>query len=135
MTDDRSPDCSGKRLGLPIRGSSVVEVVDEGLPTLKFDDPKRSILEIHGEFWVEAAGTRDRFKPRERAALPVLESLQLVLITEARASRRGVLEIRFSDGRVLTVPDGPFENWHYTNADGYWVHGGVGRVVMPNDAP
>lgn len=118
MNLKQDPTLRGKRLVLPIRGFSISEIVGEARPRLVFNDPRGSVVDVHGAFQVDAAGTRDVFEPLDPAAVPVLESLQLVEISDARASRRGELEIRFADDRILAVPDGPYESWHYSNSDG-----------------
>ncbi|WNG43842.1 hypothetical protein F0U60_06820 [Archangium minus] len=88
------------------------------------------MLDIHGEFHVRASGAESYFSPLEPGVVNVLESFLEVPIVSARADRHGQLRISFEDGRELFVPDGPFENWHYTNDEGLTVHGGVGRCVF-----
>jgi hypothetical protein len=117
-------DMKGKRIALPLQGYSITEIIGEARPTLVFNDPKQSKIDVQGEFEITAAGWNESYEPLDPASIPALESLQLVEVLEARASRRGPLEIRFVDGRALIVPYGPFENWLYSNSDGVSLYGG-----------
>ena len=125
MNTKRRQHLTGKRLTIPVRGYCISELIGEARPRLVFNDPGRSEIDLHGEFRIDAAGVRSTYAPLDATTLPVLESLQLVEVADARASRRGELEIRFVDDRVLVVEDGPYENWHYENAAGLRIHGGL----------
>lgn len=115
---------------LPLDGHALADVQGEGRFILVFDDPAKSRLAIHGPFSIGSGEQRDLYEP----PLPdwvrnVLQSLAGVTIESARFNRASHLRIRFADGRELEVPDGPFENWHYSNNQGVVLHGGVGRVA------
>ena len=113
---------------IPLTGLSVTHIKNDGLSVLFFDDDPSSRLDLHGEFWIRVGDFVERYDPREAFVTNVLESLIGVEVHSARASRNGVLVVRFVDGRELQVPDGPYENWHVYTAKGNW-HGGIGTVA------
>ena len=120
---------SGKYFLLPLKYFEISDVVWDGLVTLLFNDPKNSQLDIHGEFLVGSDEVFERYSPRSEWIENVLESFIGVEIKVAKANSKGYLFITFADKREIIVEDGPFENWHYTNTDKIFVHGGVGRLT------
>lgn len=117
------------RYSLPLRGHALREVVGQGRFDLRFDDAVESCLRLEGAFVLFAGGATDEFVPPvPEWVRDVLLSLVGVRIESARYDRQSNLRIEFADGRELSVRDGPYENWHYSNNAGARIHGGVGRV-------
>lgn len=115
---------------LPLAGHAIRDVGGEGRFELRFDDAVESCLRLNGPFVLSAGGEANEFAP----PLPewvrdVLLSLVGVRIESARYNRESNLRITFADGRELSMCDGPYENWHYSNKTGASLHGGVGRVA------
>jgi hypothetical protein len=114
---------------LPLDRARIVEVRGAGRFELVFDDPACSVLSLHGSFELRSGEQVLAYEPPcPDTVCDVLQTLVGVRIEAARYRRNSTLRIQFEDGRDLTVPDGPFENWHYANQRGARLHGGVGRV-------
>ena len=115
---------------VPLTGSSIAEATGEGRFTLAFDDPLGSRLFIEGAFELKTADRIDRYDPPSPPWVrDVLSSLAGVRVVQATYDNHGNLRIVFADSRELAVPDSPFESWHFSNAAGLRLHGGIGRVV------
>lgn len=115
---------------IPLAGHAVTDVQRESRFELAFNDKSKSRLWLEGPFRLhtgdDAGGL---FEPPCPAWVrDVLLSFVGVKIISARFGRNSRLQLTFQDGRQLTVDDGPYENWHYSNADGLRIHGGVGRT-------
>jgi Family of unknown function (DUF6188) len=117
---------------LPLAGHAISDVEGEFRFELVFDDAPGSHLLLEGPFSIGAAdGHRDLFEPPcPDWVRDVLLSLAGSNIYAARYNRRGSLRISFVDGRDLFVDYGPFENWRYSNANGVYIYGGIGRVSV-----
>lgn len=114
---------------LPLAGHAIRDVEGNGRFHLKFDDGAESYLFLEGPFYISAGGDAEEFvPPHAEWVRDVLLSLAGVRIESARYDRNSNLRIKFADEREIFVPDGPFENWHYSNNAGTRMHGGVGRV-------
>jgi len=115
---------------IPLAGHALADVEGSARPELVFDDEARSRLWLEGPFSLHTAAERgDLFQPPcPDWVRDVLLSLLRVKVIDARYNRNGTLRVTFEDGRCLTVDDGPYENWHYSNANGDRIHGGVGRI-------
>jgi len=120
---------SGKYFLLPLKGFTIIEVIWDGLITLCFDDPKGSKLDIHGEFILSPNDQVERYSPKDEWVRDILESVIDVEINVVKANKYGNLTIIFEDARELFMEDGPYENWHYSNNDKAYLHGGIGRTV------
>jgi hypothetical protein len=114
---------------LPLNGHSLRDVVGQGRFKLCFDDTVESCLQLDGTFIISTGGEANEFAPPfPHWVRDVILSLVGVRIESARYDRESNLQIKFADGRELSVRDGPYENWHYLNNIGASLHGGVGRV-------
>jgi hypothetical protein len=110
---------------LPLVGRTIRDVTGNGRFTLRFDMPENASLFIEDSFVLIADGTESAFDPPcPEWVRCVILSLCAVRIVGARFSRHGRLSIKFSDGRELCVGAGA-ENWHYSDAAGLYIHGGV----------
>ncbi|WP_437634229.1 DUF6188 family protein [Sorangium sp. So ce854] len=110
-------------------GHALRDVEGDGRFHLEFDDSAESCLFLEGPFCLSAGGEAEEFvPPHAEWVRGVLLSLVGVRVESARYGRNSGLRIKFADGRELFVPDGPFENWHYSNSTGTRLHGGVGRA-------
>jgi hypothetical protein len=111
-------------------GHAIRDVTGDGRFTLCFDNPSNGRLFLEGPFDVVASGERTAFEPPcPDWVRDLLLSLSAVRIADSRFRRSSQLLLKFSDGRELHVDDGPFENWHYSDDSGLYVHGGVGRIA------
>ncbi|XYH98588.1 DUF6188 family protein [Sorangium sp. So ce1128] len=114
---------------LPLAGHALRDVEGDGRFCLKFDDSAESCLFLEGPFYLSAAGEIDEFvPPHAEWVRDVLLSLIGVRIDSARYGSNSNLRIKFADERELFVPDGQFENWHYSSNTGTALYGGIGRV-------
>jgi hypothetical protein len=115
---------------LPLAGHTIRDVDGAGRFDLEFDDNAESCLCLDGPFFFSAGGNAEEYvPPHPEWVRDVLLSLVGVRVKSARFDRHSNLRITFADERELFVPDGPFENWHYSNNAGTRLHGGVGRVA------
>jgi hypothetical protein len=125
----------GRYYQLPIAGLKITRIVYSGLLTLHFDD-NDSLLDLHGEFVFMQYNQEQKLHPNSREAYLLMYDLHGVEIKDALADNEGELFITFVNGAELRVPDGPFENWHYTRIDdrnknrNIFMHGGVGRTIL-----
>ncbi|WP_438016944.1 DUF6188 family protein [Sorangium sp. So ce315] len=111
---------------LPVAGHALRDVEGDGRFCLEFDDAAESCLFIEGPFFLSAGGEVEGFvPPHAEWVQDVLLSLIGVRVEFARYDRNSSLRIKFADGRELFVPDGPFEDWHYSNNTGTRLHGGL----------
>lgn len=114
---------------LAMAGHALCDVQGDGRFDLKFDDDAESCLFLEGPFSLSLEDEAQEFvPPHPEWVRDVLLSLVNVRVESARYDRNSNLRIMFADKRELFVPDGPFENWHYSNNTGTRLHGGVGRV-------
>jgi hypothetical protein len=115
---------------LPLEGACIVDVRGAGRFDLVFDDADGGVLSLHGPFELRTGDQVDTYAPPcPDWVRDLLLGLVGVRIETARHRTIGSLRIQFEDGRELTVPDGPYENWVYADRGGRRLHGGVGRVV------
>ncbi|MDC3957626.1 hypothetical protein KEG38_27455 [Polyangium jinanense] len=115
---------------LPLAGHALRDVEGDGRFHLAFDDTAESRLFLDGPFSLSAGGDAEEYvPPHPEWVRDVLLSLVGARVESARFDRHSNLRMRFAGERELFVPDGPFENWHYSNNEGTWLHGGVGRVA------
>lgn len=129
----------GRYYELPLAGCAIQQIEYNGLIRLVFADAdERTFLDIHGEFQVESSGHTIKFSPRQKDALLLFyDWFQAdVKVEEAKADKQGQLFLKLSNRRELKVPDGPFENWHFTilnrlhPSKNLFVHGGVGTTYF-----
>jgi len=114
---------------IPLEGHAISNVEGDARFVLVFDDPLQSRMYLDGSFSIGTQNERDVFDPPcEDWVRDVLLSLAGVKISAASYNSQSYLRISFEDGRDLSVDDGPYENWHYTNSSGTCIHGGVGRT-------
>jgi hypothetical protein len=112
-------------------GHTVSDVLGSSIFELVFDAAAEGRLSLAGPFRLGTGAERgELFEPPCPGWVgDLLLSLLGVRIDFARYNRSGWLRVVFGDGRFLETEDGPFENWHYADASGLRLHGGVGRVA------
>jgi len=129
----------GRYYKLPLAGYVIQQIEYNGLIRLVFADAdERIFLDLHGEFLVEASGHATKLSPRQKESLLLFyDWLHAgVKVEEAKADKQGQLFLKLSNRRELTVPDGPYENWHFTvlnrhyPSENLFVHGGVGTTYF-----
>jgi len=124
----------GRFLELPLRGLGLKKIIFTGCVTLVFTDEEESFLDITTAFTVTLYAQTTTLSPADQASWVLFHEHFSQTIHEATADRQGNLWLTFANGTVITVEDGPYENWHYTKRnlsnprDCLQVHGGIGHT-------
>jgi hypothetical protein len=126
----------GRYFELPVAGLRIRKITYDGSIKLGFDDPEMSTLDIQSEFIADFWGKQVLLQAGHRDALLFFFDYFGLAVVSALAAKNGVLTVKLDNGVGFEIPDGPYENWHYTKIhaqqpkNSLHVHGGIGRIVF-----
>lgn len=105
---------------LPLRGSVVSRCyVDSAFGIQFFEDHKETTIRIEGPFYVAYPADGRVFSAADHANLGHAFDILGKAVEQATAFRDGRLEVRFSDGTILSVkPDPRYEAWELSSSTG-----------------
>jgi hypothetical protein len=123
---------------LPIEHRGVSRCAVDHAFVLEFHEGAEStVVRIEGEFTIVERGQACRLTPSEPRGLGPAVALFGQVVSSARVSEKGRLEIAFDDGRSMRVePDTRYEAWEFFGPGGMravCAPGGTISVWQPKD--
>lgn len=126
----------GKKYKLPIDGYRISRIEYSRWYTffLNSDNDRDTYtLEITRDFCLKSGDDNIDIKTKTKLPHHLVENLEGLCIESAISTKYGELEVKFDNGMVINVDDGPYENWHCKiSGTSCHVIGGAGQIVWFN---